>query len=150
MLRPFNRRNNNLSVYNPFKEMDNFEKHFFTDPFKFFDSFAMDSFKTDISDNGKEYVVECDLPGFKKEDIAIDINADTLTIRATRHSDFEEKDKKDQYIHCERSYGAFSRQFDISGIDESQIKAKYENGVLTLNLPKKPEIAGNSRRLEIE
>ena len=73
-----------------------------------------------------------------------------LTIRAERHSEAEEKDKKGNYIRCERSYGSFSRSFDLTGINADQIKASYADGVLKLNLPKleaqKPEV----RRLEIE
>lgn len=105
----------------------------------------LSEFKTDIMDNGDEYVLEADLPGFDKNDHQLDIDNNVLTIRAERHSEHEEKDKKNKYIRCERSYGAYCRKFDLSGVDEAAIKAKYDKGVLKLTLPKKnrqPETGG--------
>ena len=88
--------------------------------------------------------------GFEKGDIKLDITGDVLTIQAERHSEHEEKDKKQKYVRCERSYGSYSRAFDISGVDADKIKAKYEDGVLKLTLPKKEEPKEQSRKLEIE
>ncbi len=148
-MRPYNHKNH-MSSYNPFRQMEEFEKHFFDDPFGFFDSKMLAEFKTDISDNGKEYVLEADLPGFNKEDISIDVNNNVLTIKAERHSEYEEKDKKSKYVRCERSYGSYSRQFDVSNVDTDHIKAKYDKGVLKLTLPKQPELSEKSKRLTIE
>ena len=108
------------------------------------------SFGTDVKDEGEYYLLEADLPGFEKKDIHLDINGDVLTVSAERHSAHEEKDEKGKYIRCERSYGAYSREFDLSGIAADKIGAKYENGVLKLTLPKKQEQVPASRRLEIE
>lgn len=146
-LRPY-RKNN--SVYNPFREMDEFEKHFFGNPLGFFDAAAMEEFKTDIKDEGDHYVLEADLPGFDKKDIHVDTSGDVLTIRAERHSEHEDKDKKGKYVRCERSYGSYSRAFDLSGVKADEIKAKYENGVLKLTMPKKAALIPASRRLEIK
>lgn len=148
-LRPYNRKSH-VANYNPFREMEDFEKNFFENPFGFFTDGSLSEFKTDISDAGDSFVLETDLPGFAKEDIKLDINGDTLTIRAERHLEHEEKDKKNKYIRCERSYGSYSREFDISMIKADEIKAKYNNGVLKLTLPKKENIVPNSRHLEIE
>ena len=60
------------------------------------------------------------------------------------------EDKKDKIVHMERSYGSYSRQFDVSGIETNAIKAKYENGVLKLTLPKKQQALQEGKRLEIE
>ena len=144
-LKPYERKNN-VSSYNPFRDMEAFERSFFSNPFGFFGGNMLSEFKTDITDNGNEYVLEADLPGFKKEDIKLDINGDVLTVQAERHSE----DKKDKYIRCERSYGLYSRQFDVSEIDTENIKAKYEDGVLKLTLPKKAEVASSPKRVEIE
>ena len=73
-----------------------------------------------------------------------------LTVRAERHSEHVEKDKKGKYVRCERSYGAYSRDFDLSGVNSEGIKAKYENGVLKLTLPKKTQALPESKHLEIE
>ena len=153
-MRPYrnnNDRRNNLSAYNPFREMDAFERNFFNDPFgSWFDHSALASFKTDIKDNGDSYTLEADLPGFDKKDIHLDINGDMLTVSAERHSEHEEKDKKNKYVRCERSYGSYSRSFDLSGVKADEIKAKYENGVLKLTMPKKENTLPEARHLEIE
>ena len=147
-LRPYSRKNN--SLYNPFKEMDEFEKKFFSSPFSFFNSSSIDEFKTDIKDEGDHYLLEADLPGFDKNDIKLDINDNILTISAERHSEHEENDKKGKYVRCERSYGYYSRDFDLSNVKSEEIKAKYDNGVLKLTMPKKNETIGKTTHLEIE
>ena len=147
------RRNNNQHVnnYNPFREMEEFERNFFGYPFgSFFGNRDLAEFKTDLTDEGDHYLLEADLPGFDKKDIHLDINDDVLTVSAERHSKIEEKDKKDKVVRIERSYGSYSRQFDVSGVKTDEIKAKYDNGVLKLTMPKKEKIKSNSRRLEIE
>lgn len=144
------RRNNHHAVngYNPFREMEDLERSFFGDPF--FESRDLAEFKTDVTDEGDHYLLEADLPGFDKKDIHLDISGDVLTIQAERHSKVEEKDKKDRVIRVERSYGSYSRQFDLSSVNTEQIKAKYDNGVLALTLPKKQDTLPASRTLEIE
>ncbi|MPN59108.1 18 kDa heat shock protein [bioreactor metagenome] len=94
-------------------------------------------------------MLEADLPGFDKKDIKIDIDGGYLTINAERHSKSEEKDDKNNYIRCERSYGSFSRSFDVSAINTDAIAASYDNGVLKLTMPKKTPEVPTSRRLEI-
>ena len=131
--------------------MEELEKAFFSNPFgNFFGSNSLAEFKTDVTDEGDHYLLEADLPGFDKKDITLDINGDILTVHAERHSKVEEKDKKDKVIRMERSYGSYSRQYDISGVKADEIKAKYDNGVLKLTLPKKEEALPASKRLEIE
>ena len=153
-MRPYrnnNDRRNNLSAYNPFREMDAFERNFFNDPFgSWFDHSALASSKTDIKDNGDSYTLEADLPGFDKKDIHLDVNGDTLTIHAERKAEQEEKDDKNNYVRCERSFGSYSRSFDVSGIDCANIKAAYKDGVLTMTLPKQKKEEPTGRRLEIE
>ena len=136
-MRPYrnnNDRRNNLSAYNPFREMDAFERNFFNDPFK---------------DNGDSYTLEADLPGFDKKDIHLDVNGDTLTIHAERKAEQEEKDDKNNYVRCERSFGSYSRQFDLSSVDADHMKATYDNGVLKLEMPKKA-LPDSARHIEIE
>ena len=141
---PFGRRRHNDNMlYNPFKDWEEWEKDFFRDT-------SLAEFKTDIRDDGNAYVLEADLPGFQKEDIQIDIDGNELVIHAQRHTQHEEKDKKGSYIRCERSYGSFSRSFDISSIKTEEIKASYKNGVLTLTMPKKEQASSCARRLQIE
>lgn len=143
MLVPYTRKNHSVSAFNPFRDFDELERSFFNDH-------AIGEFKTDIKDNGKEFVLEADLPGFKKEDIHVDLEDGMLTISAERHSEYEEKDKKGNYVRCERSYGSYSRSFDTTGIDTENIKGAYNNGVLTLTLPKQAEPQSGTRRLMLD
>ena len=80
----------------------------------------------------------------------MEIRDDVLTVHAQRRSKVEEKDQKDKVIRMERSYGAYSRSFDISGVNADGIKAKYVDGVLRLTLPKQEKRLPEGRRLEIE
>ena len=146
MLVPYVRRNNSLSAFDPFRELDELERAFFGDG----RSTKMAAFSTDIKDNGDHYTLEADLPGVKKDDIKLDLTDNVLTINAERHSEYEEKDKKGNYVRCERSYGSYARSFDISGIKAEGIKASYNDGVLSLTLPKKDVEVSGSRRLAIE
>ena len=145
------RRNQDMTTFNPWREMEEFEKALFSNPFgSFFNVPALNQFRTDVTDEGDHYLLETDLPGFEKKDITLDIHDDMLTIRAERKSKVEEKDQKDKVIRMERSYGSYQRSFDISGVDADQIKAKYTDGVLRLTLPKLERPLPQGRRLEIE
>ena len=140
-LTPFVSRNRGL--YNPFKEMEDMEKRFWNDE-------RLTAFKTDIKDLGDTVQLEAELPGFKKEDIKVNIENKYFTISTTRESESSDKDKEGNYIRRERSYGSFSRSFDISGIETENIKGKYGNGILTLTLPKKSKEIPEKRTLELE
>ena len=121
---PFGRNERNLFQY-----LDNVEKSLFDG----LDT-RVSRFRTDILDKGDRYLLEAELPGFKKEDIHLDLEGDILTIRAEHTEEKEDKDEKRQYVRRERRYGSFSRSFDVSGIKADQISASYENGVLKLSL----------------
>lgn len=135
-LMPFER---NFNVFDPFAD---FEKYYGGRP--------MPSIKTDIKDNGDAFELSAELPGFNKEDITIDIDKDRLVISAEHSENKDEKDENGKYIRRERSYGSFTRSFDISAVNASAISAKYENGVLTLDLPKKSPEQEGARRLQIQ
>lgn len=123
-LMPFGNKDVNLFNY-----LDNVEKNFFKD----FSS-DLSQFRTDIIDKGNKYVLQAELPGFKKEDIKIDLIDNTLTIKAEHNEDMEEK--KENFVRRERKYGSFSRSFDVSGINVENIHAAYNDGILELELPK--------------
>ena len=141
---PFDRRSNRVSAYDPFRMLDEMERSFFggnNHP-------AMSTFRTDVTDTGDAFVLDAELPGFKKEDIKIDVENDCLTISAERKLDEEEKQKN--FIKRERFYGSFSRSFDVSGVNVDGIEAAYNDGVLKLTMPKKVETVPPTRRLEIK
>ena len=138
---PFERRNS-MARSDPFRELENFEKSFLGD--------FGGGFRTDIKDKGDHFELEADLPGVKKEDIAVDIDGDCLTISAQRDSQREERNDQEQYVRRERSYGSYSRSFNISNIKSEEISGSYENGVLKLVLPKRSPTGSASRRLDIQ
>ena len=141
---PFERRGTRVSAYDPFRMLDEMERSFFggnNHP-------AMSTFRTDVTDTGDAFVLDAELPGFKKEDIKIDVENDCLTISAERKLDEEEKQKN--FIKRERFYGSFSRSFDVSGVNVDGIEAAYNDGVLKLTMPKKVETVPPTRRLEIK
>ena len=145
-LRPDSR--NSMSTWTPCSEMEEMERRFFNNDF--FTGRGLAEFKTDITDEGDYYELKADLPGFKKEDISLNLDGDTLTIQAQRHSEHEDQEKKGKYVCCERSYGSYSRSFDVSSVRAEGITAAYDNGVLTLKLPKKTVEVSSSRQINIE
>ena len=139
---PFERTYRNVFGRNPFADLD---KDFFGNQMS-----TITDFQTDVQDTGDAFLLEADLPGFDKKDISIDIHDHRLTIKAVRHLKVEEKDKKKNYIRQERSYGSFTRTFEIDGIDENKITAAYTDGVLKLTLPKLIEQKPISQKITIE
>ena len=102
--------------------------------------------KTDVREAGDNYEVDVDLPGFKKDEIDIRLEKGNLTISASKGVEKDEEDNNGKYVRRERYTGAMSRSFYIGeGITVKDIKAKYENGILSLTVPKKarPEIEEN-------
>ena len=90
--------------------------------------------KTDVKENEHDFEIFVDLPGFKKEDLKLDLTDGYITISANKT--LEEEDKK-KYIRKERFYGSVSRSFYVGdSIKKEDIKAKFDNGVLTLSIPK--------------
>ena len=136
---PFDHRDSSL-----FDMFDNFERSFFGA------NNTASSFRTDIRDEGDKFVLEAELPGFKKEDIKLDLKDGILTISAQHSENKDEKDDKGQYIRRERRYGSFTRSFDVTGVDEEHITASYNNGVLELSLPKVVPVVPEAKRIAIE
>lgn len=141
-LTPFTRRNDirNFGGFDPWRDMQHFEREFFGDQEK--------AFKTDIKDEGDHYLLEAELPGFEKENIKVSVEDGYMTITAERNSSNEEK-KENGYIRRERSYGSFSRSFDVTSVNTDAIKAEYKDGILALTLPKKDETKPTSTSIEI-
>ncbi len=141
-LTPFVFGKRSFAPYDPFKEMEEMERRFFGE--------RTPALRTDIRETEQAYILEADLPGFSKEDIRAEIKDGYLTIHASRKSESEDKDEKGSYIRRERSFGSYSRTFDLSGIRAEEITASYRDGVLSLTLPKEESRIDEPRRLEIE
>lgn len=91
--------------------------------------------KTDVHETEDSYEMNVDLPGFKKEDIHVELKEGYLTLRAEKNLEKEEKKEK-KVIRSERYVGSMSRSFYVGDIQPESIKCKYEDGVLTLEFPK--------------
>lgn len=137
---PFGR---NRGLANFFDDLD---RHFFGD----LTHANLPAFRTDIRDTGDQFVLDADLPGFKREDIKLDLQGDILTITAQHQDKKDEKDDKGNYICRERTSSSYSRSFNISGIRGENITAAYQDGVLQLTLPKQETQVPQSRRIEIQ
>ena len=103
--------------------------------------------KTDVKETDTGYEVDIDLPGFKKDEINAQLDNGYLTISAAKGLDKDEKDKKGKYIRKERYAGAMSRSFYVGeGVTEEDIKAKYQDGILRLVVPKKDAKAVENKK----
>lgn len=105
--------------------------------------------KVDVKETGDAYTVQAEIPGVPKEDIQVAIDGNVVSLRAEiKQQDSTGQDEK--ALRSERYFGAVSRSFQLAAdIDQTQAKAKYDNGVLTLTLPKKQAMSG-AQRLTIE
>ena len=94
--------------------------------------------KTDVHEHEDKYEVDIDLPGFKKDEITLDLEKGYLTVMAAKGLDKDEKDKKGKLIRQERYAGSMQRTFFVGeNLTEEDVKAKFEDGVLKLIIPKK-------------
>ena len=126
------------SIYGANMFDDFFNNGFFGGHDQLFGKNGRNLMKTDIreTDDAKSYRFAVDLPGFKKDEISLDVKDGVLTISAEKGLDKEEEDKKGRVLRQERYAGACARSFYIGDVKPEDIKAKYEDGVLTILIPK--------------
>lgn len=116
-----------------FRDFDDVER-------KLYGKHAPHVMKTDVREHDDRYEVAIDLPGFKKEELDLKLNNGYLTVTAAKGLDREDKDKKGRLIRQERYSGTVQRSFYVGqAVTEEDVKAKFENGLLTLTLPKKEQ-----------
>ena len=105
---------------------------------KLYGKHAAQMMKTDVHEHEDKYEVDIDLPGFKKDEITLNLENGYLTVTAAKGLDKDEKDKKGKLIRQERYAGSMQRSFYVGeNLTEEDFKAKFENGVLKLCIPKK-------------
>ena len=97
---------------------------------------ARNMMKTDVRETENSYEVDVDLPGFQKDEIRLDLKDGYLTISAAKGLDKDEQDKQGRYIRQERCTGQCSRSFYVGDVKPEEVSAKFENGILTLDVPK--------------
>ena len=108
--------------------------------------------KTDVVDNGDHFTITADLPGFDKKDISIALSDGVLTVSAHHEEDADKKEEKTvKYLRRERTEASYERSFEIGKeVKPEEITAKYENGVLSLNVPNKTAAAKKDETRKIE
>lgn len=117
-----------------------FDKKFFGKKNPLYGKNAARMMKTDVKELDKGYEVDIDLPGFKKDEVCVELNDGYLTISAAKGLDKDQKDKEGKYIRKERYAGSMSRSFYVGeNVTEEDIHAKFENGILRLSIPKKED-----------
>ena len=117
----------------PFRELQNADR-------KLYGRHAAHEMKTDVHEHEDHYEVDIDLPGFKKEDIQLKLEQGVLTVNAAKSVEKNENDNKGKLIRQERYSGALQRSFYVGEeLTEEDIGAKFENGVLTLNIARRDQ-----------
>ena len=142
---PFSRRNSLFKT--GFEDFYNILDNFFEDDWAQNLNFNRGSFKVDIQDNQNEYVVEAHLPGVNKDEISLELDEGRLIISVERQEKID--DQKKNYVHRESRYSSMSRTVYLRDSLDEDVKAKLDNGVLYISVPKQ-KVSKNSRIIEIE
>ena len=139
---------------------ENLFDDFFGDPFgmmmpqgrdPLYGKHAKNLMKTDVREMDGSYELDVDLPGFKKDEVHVDLKNGYLTISAEKGLDKDESDKKGKYIRQERYAGACSRSFYVGeDVEPSAISGKFEDGILKLSIPKAEKKLPKSSSITIE
>jgi HSP20 family protein len=126
-----------------------FDDQFFRNFFNMSDAMGSTGFRVDIREKDNSYIMSAELPGVPMDKINLSVNDDMLTISAD--IDTQKEDDQGSYYYCERRSGHVERSFNLENIDQDQIKASYENGILNLTLPKRqPMPEKSARRIPID
>ena len=124
-----------------------FEREFWGRKNPLYGKNAKNMMKTDIREHDAGYELDIDLPGFKKDEINVDLENGYLTISAAKGLDKDEKDQEGKYIRRERYAGAMQRSFYVGDVvTHEDIKAKFEDGILRLSIPKKDAKAVETKK----
>lgn len=127
------------SLFDDFMD-SHWDKDFFGGKSHLMGAYEKNMMKTDIKEKDNQYEIEIDLPGFKKEEINANLENGYLTINASKNEEREEKNESGVYIRRERYTGQCARSFYVGeAVQQQEIKAKFENGILHLVIPKKQE-----------
>lgn len=130
--------------------MDLIPRRFYLDDIfdDFMPSRRNDNMKCDIYEKDGNYHIEMDIPGFKKEDISIEVDDGYLTIEAEKNIENNEENEDRNYIRRERSYNSYKRSFYLGDLDQDSIEAKFNDGMLNITVPKK-ELTSNKKKIDI-
>jgi len=117
-----------------FEDFQNMLDDFFADSRPFARSLAGDTFKVDVQEKENEYIVEAEMPGIQKDEVSVSLDDGRLRISVNKQETSEQKDKN--YIHRERRFSSMTRNIYLADSNAEGVKAKLDNGVLTIAVPK--------------
>lgn len=143
---PFNRRNNSL-ISGGFEDFNNMINEFFNENWPSRKNFVKDTFKIDVQENEKEYVIEAELPGANKDEVNVELSDGRLMISFEKEEKIDEEKKN--YIHKERRYSSMSRCIYLEDAKQDGVEAQLEKGLLTITVPKQ-EIKENIKKIEVK
>ena len=126
------------NLFDDMFDFDDFDKEFNRMMRPLYGKHAQNMMKTDVRETDNSYELDIDLPGFKKDEIKVELDNGYLSISAAKGLDKDEEKKNSKYIRRERYAGAMSRTFYVGdNLTQQDIKAKFENGILKISVPKK-------------
>ena len=139
---------NELTRRNDFDFFDEAMHDFFPAFYGYSGKHSQKYMRTDIKENENDYLMEVEIPGAEKNDIHVDLKDGYLNVSVNR-SEKTDEGKKDNYIHRERSFSC-QRSYYVGDIRKEDIKAKYDNGILSVSIPKESEHKETESRILIE
>ena len=159
VLKNEDRKGTSLFSHDPFsafrEEMNSLIDRVFGRNFGFLDTPSLDRFsaghispRVDLHETEKAYSLTAELPGLDEKDVELSVHDGVLTLKGEKR--YEKKDDKDEARVIERHYGSFQRIFTLpSDVDDAEIEAKFDKGVLTVTMPKKPGAKPAGRQIAI-
>jgi HSP20 family protein len=141
---PFNQKKLLNSNYDSYHTMFD---DFFADSWPAMRNIANDTFKLDVEDKEGSYVISAELPGVKKDEVNLTLEDGKLSISIEREEEIDKSDKN--YIHKERRYSSMQRSVYLADADINEVKAKLDEGVLTIEVGKQASVSEN-KKIEIE
>lgn len=123
----------------------------FFDEFRFSPFFSNESImRTDIKETESNYLLDIELPSFDKKDIKVEITDGYLNVEATKKEEKDEKNKDGKIIRQERHYGTLKRSYYVGNVDINDVKGKFEQGILKIEVPKEQKVIEKKKYLELE
>jgi len=147
---PFGRRNlsRKRGFASPWDDFDKAIERFFNVPWFPSVFHRGDPMRVDIKETEREYVVEAEIPGVKKDQIKLELDDDVLTIHVEQNEEIEAEGVN--YIRKERKLANYSRSFYVENVKQDEVSAKYENGILKVILPKKEKGLKKGKHIDID
>ena len=135
------------NLFDDMFDFDDFDKEFNRMMRPLYGKHAQNMMKTDVRETDNSYELDIDLPGFKKDEIKVELDNGYLSISAAKGLDKDEEKKDSKYIRRERYAGTMQRSFYVGeAVTQEDIRAKFEDGILKLSIPKKDAQAVETKK----